>query len=101
MPQDPEKLKALFGERPNLSYAAADVEDPAALKEALRGSRGVIFAASGKTYWSAAKVDYQARSRSQTAVQSYVLHQVCSFAPMPGTRAHYLICNADRSRKVA
>ena len=59
--QDPEKLKVLFGEHSNLSYAAADVEDPDALKEALRGCRGVIFAAAGKGYWSAAKVDYQVR----------------------------------------
>ena len=59
--QDPEKLKALFGEPPNLSYAAADVEDPDTVKEALRGCRGVIFAASGKGYFSAAKVDNQVR----------------------------------------
>ena len=65
--QEPEKLKALFGERANLSYAAADVEDPAALKEALRNSRGVIFAASGKGYWSPAKVDNQARHLSKLA----------------------------------
>ncbi len=65
MPQNPEKLKALFGEHPNLSYAAGDVEDPAALKEALRNSRGVIFAASGKGYWSPAKVDNQARHKAQ------------------------------------
>jgi uncharacterized protein YbjT (DUF2867 family) len=59
--QDTEKLKALFGEHSNLSYAAADVEDPDTLKEALRGCRGVIFAVAGKGYWSAAKVDNQVR----------------------------------------
>jgi len=40
---------------------AGDVTDPKSLEAALRGARGVIFAASGTTYCSAKDVDYGVR----------------------------------------
>ena len=52
-----EKLKAALGEREKLSFAAADVSKPETLKECLVNARGVIYAASGKGYFSAAEVD--------------------------------------------
>ena len=57
--QDVEKLKSSLGESENLSFAAADVEKPESLREALQNARGVIFAASGGSYFSAAKVDHK------------------------------------------
>lgn len=56
-----EKLKAALGESENLSFATADVEKPETLREALQNARGVIFAASGRGYFSAAKVDHKVR----------------------------------------
>lgn len=40
-----------------LPPAQGDVTDPASLREALAGCSGIIFAASGKGYWSADGVD--------------------------------------------
>ncbi len=37
----------------------ADVTNVESVKEVMKGAKGVIFAASGMTFWSAAPVDFQ------------------------------------------
>jgi len=37
----------------------ADVTNTESVKEVMKGAKGVIFAASGMTFWSAASVDFQ------------------------------------------
>lgn len=44
-----------------LEVVKGDVTDAASLRSALVGCKGVIFAASGKGYWSAKEVDCQVR----------------------------------------
>lgn len=57
--RDPAKYKDAFPASPNLTLVKGDVTDPASLATALDGVKGVIFAASGTTYFSASKVDKQ------------------------------------------
>lgn len=44
-----------------LEVVAGDVGDKASVRAALSGAAGVIFAASGKGYWTADAVDCQVR----------------------------------------
>ena len=57
--RDPDKYKNAFGKDDNLTLLAGDVTDATSLKKAFHEGhvRRVIFAASGKTYWSAKPVD--------------------------------------------
>ena len=61
--RSPEKYKETFAEVPNsgkIELVPGDVTDPSSLNAALSGvDGGVIFAASGTTYFSAKAVDYQ------------------------------------------
>lgn len=68
--RDVEKLKAALGEREKLSFAAADVSKPETLKECLVNARGVIYAASGKGYFSAAEVDNKGVARVAAAAKA-------------------------------
>ncbi len=43
-----------------LELVKGDVTDPESLKAALAGCKGVVFAASGRGYWSADSVDFKA-----------------------------------------
>lgn len=61
MVRDPAKYEGKFPSDPRLEVVAGDVTDRASLHAALRGARGVIFAASGTGYWTAKDVDYQVR----------------------------------------
>jgi uncharacterized protein YbjT (DUF2867 family) len=55
-----DKLKAAAGNKATrLEVVAGDVTDPASLPPTLTDASGVIFAASGKGYWSAKSVDEQ------------------------------------------
>lgn len=59
--RDPESYKDAFGSNKNLTLLPGDVTDVASLKSAFKEghAKKVIFAASGKTYWSAKSVDEQ------------------------------------------
>ena len=59
--RDPQKYKDAFSDDKNLTLLSGDVTDAASLKSAFKEGRvrNVIFAASGKTYWSAKSVDEQ------------------------------------------
>ena len=59
--RDPQKYKDAFSDDKNLTLLSGDVTDAASLKSAFKERRfkNVIFAASGKTYWSAKSVDEQ------------------------------------------
>eukprot|EP00878_Enallax_costatus_P017417 GHUV01018291.1.p1 GENE.GHUV01018291.1~~GHUV01018291.1.p1 ORF type:complete len:131 (+),score=33.71 GHUV01018291.1:127-519(+) len=55
-----DKLKTVAGDKANrLEVVQGDVTDPASLPAALQDAQGVIFAASGKGFWSAKAVDEQ------------------------------------------
>ncbi|WIA24093.1 hypothetical protein OEZ85_013698 [Tetradesmus obliquus] len=55
-----DKLRQAAGDATSrLQVVAGDVTDPDSLTAALADAAGVIFAASGKGYWSAAAVDSQ------------------------------------------
>lgn len=62
--RSPDKYKDAFPKDKNLTLLSGDVTDAASLKSAfIEGNvRSVIFAASGKSYWSAKSTDEQVRS---------------------------------------
>ena len=57
--RNPDKYKDTFPKDAKLQIRTGDVQDLASLKQVLLDTKAkhVIFAASGKTYWSAADVD--------------------------------------------
>ena len=59
--RDPQKYKNAFENDKNLRLLSGDVTDAASLRSAFKEGHvnNVIFAASGKTYWSAKSVDEQ------------------------------------------
>ena len=77
------------------------MEDPAALKEALRNSRGVIFAASGKGYWSPAKVDNQARHRVTLWSRALPCRRIVHGAPDCSMSVDDCLCCAQGVANVA
>ena len=71
--RDPQKAEACFAcetgatttlkdvtVKERLELVKGDVTDPESLKTALAGCKGVVFAASGRGYWSADSVDFKA-----------------------------------------
>ncbi len=60
--RNPENYRDAFGYNKNLTLLPGDVTDVASLRTAFKEGhvKNVIFAASGKTYWSAKSVDEQA-----------------------------------------
>ena len=69
--RNPEKYKDAFGSNKNLTLLPGDVTDVASLKSAFKEGhiKNVIFAASGKTYWSAKSVDEQVYIRTLNHTQ--------------------------------
>lgn len=57
--RDPTKYADAFPSNPRLEVTQGDVTDIAACKRACSGAGGVIYAASGKGYWSPHAVDYE------------------------------------------
>ncbi|GAB4813396.1 hypothetical protein N2152v2_000442 [Parachlorella kessleri] len=70
--RDPQKAEATFAGqsgatstlkdvtvKERLELVKGDVTDPESLKAALAGCKGVVFAASGRGYWSADSVDFK------------------------------------------
>lgn len=57
--RDPTKYGNAFPSNPRLEVMQGDVTDVAACKRACSGAGGVIYAASGKGYWSPYAVDYE------------------------------------------
>lgn len=68
--RDPSKYAAAFPQDPRLEVVAGDVTDEASLKKALEGAKGVIFAASGRGYWSAKEVDYEGVVKTAAAAKA-------------------------------
>lgn len=99
--RDPAKYEAQFKEAAHaaggnatsrLQVVAGDVTDPDSLKAALKDAAGVIFAASGRGFWSAKPVDYQGvvnmidAARASGGVKHLVL--VSSMLTDPANRFH-------------
>ena len=59
--RNPDKYKDTFPQDAKLQIRTGDVQDQASLKQLLLDTKAkhVIYAASSKTYWSAADVDKQ------------------------------------------
>ena len=57
--RDPSKLESILAKSAKLQIVKGDVGNEASLREVLKGARGVIFAAAGRGYWSAADVDFK------------------------------------------
>ena len=63
-----DAYKSAFSENNSrLQLVKGDVQDMDSLRSALEGVKGVVFAASGRGYWSAAAVDRQASSADRQA----------------------------------
>ena len=64
--RNPDKYKDAFDKDEKLTLLSGDVTDAASLKKAFHEGhvKRVIFAASGKTYWSAKPVDEKVMSAS-------------------------------------
>lgn len=60
--RSPEKYKDKLPSDPKITVVKGDVTDPSSLEAALKGAKGVIFAASGQTYFSANAVDKEVRA---------------------------------------
>ena len=62
--RNPDKYRDAFGRDKNLTLLSGDVTDAASLKKAFHEGhvKRIIFAASGKTYWSAKPVDEKVTS---------------------------------------
>lgn len=65
-----ERLNSTFSADPNLSVVQGDVENIESLKSAFSGVGGVVNASSGKSYFSASKVDYQGSGNVATAAKA-------------------------------
>ena len=75
--RSPDKYKDVFaGLGSSVTAVKGDVTDPESLAGALAGVKGIIFAASGKGYWSAHGVD-ELVCLQQLLLQSVVL-DMCS-----------------------
>lgn len=68
--RDPSKYAEAFPKDARLEVVAGDVTDQASLDKALAGAKGVIFAASGKGYWSAKEVDYEGVVKTAAAAKA-------------------------------
>lgn len=73
--RNPDKYKDSFASDKNLTFISGDVTNVSSLKSAFqeRQVKKVIFAASGKTYWSAKSVDEQV-GRVQPSILSSASH---------------------------
>lgn len=68
--RDPSKYADKFPKDSKLEVVAGDVTNAASLEAALKGAKGVIFAASGKGYFSAPSVDFQGVANAATAAKA-------------------------------
>jgi len=59
--RDPAKYLGVWSSSKDLRIESGDVTNVASLAKALSSVKGVIFAASGKTYFSASSVDTEVR----------------------------------------
>lgn len=76
--RDPQKYEGQMPADARLQVVAGDVTDKASLTAALTGALGVVFAASGKGYWTADPVDHKgvanvAEVAKQCGVQRVVM----------------------------
>lgn len=89
--REPSKYAEVLPKSEKLEIVAGDVTDKASLQGALKGAKGIIFAASGKGYWSASSVDFQgvknaAEVAKQLNADQFVL--VSSMLVSPHNRFH-------------
>ncbi|KAG2500712.1 hypothetical protein HYH03_001477 [Edaphochlamys debaryana] len=88
--RDPAKLAGVLEPSPKLQVVKGDVTDPASLKEALKGARGVVFAASGRGYWSASEVDFQGVANVAAAAKEAGAGRVVLVSSMLVTKKNWL-----------
>lgn len=67
--RDPAKYADKLPSQPGLEVVAGDVCDEASLRTVLAGARGVVFAASGKGFWTPAEVDFEVRKKGERRLQ--------------------------------
>lgn len=89
--RDPAKYKELLPTSEKLEVVSGDVTDKASLTTALQNAKNIIFAASGRGYWTASSVDFQgvknaAEVAKQLNAQQFVL--VSSMLVSPHNRFH-------------
>ncbi|GLI61952.1 hypothetical protein VaNZ11_004514 [Volvox africanus] len=88
--RDPTKLAAALEPSDKLQIIQGDVTNPASLREVLQGARGVIFAAAGKGYWSAADVDFKGVQNVAEVAKDVGVERVVLVSSMLVTRKHWL-----------
>lgn len=87
--RDPEKYKGVWGDAPKLEVFRGDVTDEASLRAVMHGAQGVIFAASGKGYWSPAQVDFQGVQNVAAAAKAVGAKRVVLVSSMLVTRKNW------------
>ncbi|GIL51341.1 hypothetical protein Vafri_7348 [Volvox africanus] len=88
--RDPTKLAGALEPSDKLQIVHGDVTNPASLREVLQGARGVIFAAAGKGYWSAADVDFKGVQNVAEVAKDVGVERVVLVSSMLVTRKHWL-----------
>ncbi|PNH11025.1 hypothetical protein TSOC_002169 [Tetrabaena socialis] len=88
--RSPEKLTGVLEPSDKLQIVRGDVTDVASLREALRGARGVVFAAAGRGYWSPAQVDFQGVRNVAAVAKELGVQRVVLVSSMLVTRKHLL-----------
>ncbi|DBA85082.1 hypothetical protein WJX79_008042 [Trebouxia sp. C0005] len=85
--RSPQKYADKFPKDPKLTIAQGDVTNLESVREVIKGAKGVIFAASGTTFWSAASVDFQgAKNVADAATQEQRVVLVSSALVSPKNR---------------
>lgn len=85
--RSPQKYADKFPKDPKLTITQGDVTNAESVKEVMKGAKGVIFAASGTTFWSAASVDFQGlKMVADAAIQDQRVVLVSSALVSPKNR---------------
>lgn len=79
-----------------MEVVSGDVTDPASLPSALSDASGVIFAASGKGYWSAESVDEQVSSCARVLHYTSVIACVAAVTAVAAT-AETILATSDHT----
>ncbi|GIL75441.1 hypothetical protein Vretimale_8071 [Volvox reticuliferus] len=88
--RDTAKLAGALEPSDKLQIVQGDVTNPVSLREVLQGARGVIFAAAGKGYWSAADVDFKGVQNLAEVAKDVGVERVVLVSSMLVTRKHWL-----------
>ncbi|KAG2438960.1 hypothetical protein HYH02_010752 [Chlamydomonas schloesseri] len=88
--RDPSKLESVLAKSPKLQIVKGDVTDEASLRDVLKGARGVIFAAAGRGYWSAAEVDFKGVQRAAAISKEVGAERLVLVSSMLVTKRNWL-----------